>query len=161
MGISTEDALFVLTLCSALGCGLMGGLFFTFSTFVMKALGKLTPAAGIAAMQSINIVIINPLFLGLFLGTAVACVILAVFSLVIRGSVYVLAGSVLYLAGCIAVTAICNVPRNNALAAVDPGSAEGARLWADYLVSWTAWNHVRTISCLAAAGLLTVGVCRL
>ena len=43
----------------------------------------------------------------------------------------------------------------NALAAADPQSSGGARLWAGYVTSWTAWNHVRTASALAAAVLLT------
>ncbi len=53
---------------------------------------------------------------------------------------------------------VCNVPRNNALAAVDPASAEGARLWAGYLTGWTAWNHVRTVAALAAATLLAIAL---
>lgn len=57
------------------------------------------------------------------------------------------------------MTIVCNVPRNNALAAVDPASAEGARVWAGYVTSWTAWNHVRTAAALAAAAALTVA-CR-
>jgi len=42
----------VVTLLSALGCRLVAGVFFAFSAFVMKALGKLPPAQGIAAMRS-------------------------------------------------------------------------------------------------------------
>ena len=42
------------TFLLALGCGLVAGVFFAFSTFVMKALGKLPPAQGVAAMQSIT-----------------------------------------------------------------------------------------------------------
>lgn len=151
--------LFGLTLAAALGCGLIAGAFFAFSTFVMKALARLPPAQGIAAMQSINVAVINPWFLGPFLGTAAACAFLAVSSLLAwqrPGAVSLLAGSLLYLAGTFLVTMVCNVPRNNALAAADPASAEGARLWADYLRSWTAWNHVRTVAALAAAAALTL-----
>ena len=70
-----------LLLVSALGCGLIGGVFFAFSSFVMGALARLPPAQGIAAMQSINIVVINPVFLLAFMGTAVGCGALAVLSL--------------------------------------------------------------------------------
>jgi uncharacterized membrane protein len=63
----------VITL-SVLGCALVAGIFFAFSTFVMKALGKLSPPQGVAAMQSINVAVINPWFLTAFFGTAVACV---------------------------------------------------------------------------------------
>ena len=67
---------FALKLVAMLGCGLMAGVFFAFSTFVMPALARLQPAQGIAAMQSINITVINPLFMGVFLGMAVACLVL-------------------------------------------------------------------------------------
>jgi uncharacterized membrane protein len=49
-----------------------------------------------------------------------------------------------------------NVPLNDALAAVDPASAEGARLWAGYFTRWTAWNHVRYAATLAGAASLTM-----
>lgn len=75
-----EMLLFVLTLVTALGCALIAGIFFAFSNFVMKALARVSPASGIAAMQSINVVVLNPGFLGLFLGTALACVALLFFA---------------------------------------------------------------------------------
>ncbi len=68
-----DRLLFALTLLAALGCGLMAGLFFAFSVCVMKALERLPSAAGITAMQSINVAIINPVFLAVFFGTAVGC----------------------------------------------------------------------------------------
>ena len=153
-----DELLFTLTLITALGCGLVAGVFYAFSTFVMKALARLPAAQGIAAMQSINIVVINPLFMGAFCGTAAACVLVVVFSLLRwneAGAVYLLSGGLAYLVGTILVTMAFNVPRNNALAAADPQSSGGARLWAGYVTSWTAWNHVRTAAALAAAGLLT------
>ena len=158
-----EDLLFALTFVSALGCGLIAGVFFAFSAFVMKALVRLPPAQGIAAMQSINVVVINPLFMVALFGTALACVGLAVSSF-FRWSepsaVYSLVGSLLYLVGTIAVAMVFNVPRNDALAAADPDSADGARLWVGYVTSWTAWNSVRTATALAAAALLTFALLR-
>ncbi len=156
-----DELLFTLTLIAALGCGLVGGIFFAFSTFVMKALARLPAAQGIAAMQSINITVINPLFMGAFFGTAAACVLVVVFSLLRwneAGAAYLLSGGLVYLIGTILVTMVFNVPRNDALAAVDPSSAFGARLWDSYVTSWTAWNHVRTAAALAAAVLLTIAL---
>ena len=153
-----EDLLFMFTLITALGCGLVAGIFYAFSTSVMKALARLPASQGIAAMQSINITVINPLFMGAFFGTAAACVLIVVFSLLRwneAGAVYLISGGLAYLIGTILVTMVFNVPRNDALAAVDPASANGARVWASYVTSWTAWNHVRTAAALAAAALLT------
>ena len=108
---------------TALGSGLMAGLFFIFSVCIMTALGRLTPASGIAAMQSINVVILNGIFLTVFMGTAVLCLALIAAWLlgwVPSGGLYVLAGSLLYLVGIIGVTMFVNVPMNDALMAVQP-----------------------------------------
>jgi len=152
---------FFLTLASALGCGLMAGVFFAFSTFVMRALARLPAAQGIAAMQSINIVVLNPAFLGVFVGTVVLS-LGAVTASVSTGwkpaTYWLIAGTVLYFFGNIAVTGACNVPRNDALALLDPASAEAANIWKEYLVSWSAWNHVRTVTALAACAALTIGL---
>ncbi len=74
------------------------------------------------------------------------------------GSAFLLVGSLLYLLGTILVTIAFNVPRNDALAAVDQASADGARLWAGYVTGWTAWNHVRTAAALAAAAALSIAL---
>jgi uncharacterized membrane protein len=149
-----NGVLFLLKLSSALGCGLIAGVFFAFSTFVMKALAQQPPAQGIAAMQSINITVINPWFMTAFLGTAVSCLFVAVSSLLKwdqPGAIYLLVGSLLYLIGTFLVTMVGNVPLNDALAIADPNSTEGANLWASYLTSWTMWNHVRTVAAIAAS----------
>ena len=142
----------LLNLACLAGSALMAGLFFAFSTSVMKALKTLSPACGIAAMQSINVVIINPLFLTAFLGTAVACVLATFLSLVWSspGTVGTIAGSALYLIGVIFVTMRLNVPMNNALARVSPDATEAVPVWNGYLARWTAWNHVRALAALAA-----------
>lgn len=148
-----DPLIFVLTLAVALGSALMAGTFFAFSTFVMRALGRLPPAQGIAAMQSINVAVINPWFLGAFLGTAAGCVVLGALSLIgwgAPGAAWRLAGSLLYLVGTIVVTISFNVPLNDRLATADAGSAAGAELWARYQARWTSWNHVRTAAPLAA-----------
>lgn len=153
---------FAVKLFSALGCGLVAGIFFAFSTFVMKALAQLPPAQGIAAMQSINITVINPWFFSAFFGTAIACLLLTISSLLKwhqPGAMFLLVGSSLYLIGTILVTIAFNVPLNDALAIAKPDSPEGAELWSNYLANWTIWNHVRTIAALVAAVLLTIALC--
>ena len=158
---TVNHSLFALKLFSALGCGLIAGVFFAFSTFVMSALARLQPSQGIAAMQSINITVINPWFMAAFLGTAAACIFLAVSSLLKwhqPGAAYLLLGSLLYLVGTVGVTIVFNVPLNDALATVKPGSPDGVNLLASYLANWTVWNHVRTAAALAAAASLTIAL---
>lgn len=144
-----SGTIFILTLAAALGSGIVAGIFYGFSSFIMKALGKLPPHEGIAAMQSINIVVINPVFFLAFFGTALLSLILGVYALMQWGTAVaalLLAGALFYLVGCILVTVAFNVPLNNRLAKVEPASAEGAELWQDYLVRWTSWNTVRTVA---------------
>jgi uncharacterized membrane protein len=148
-----DDLIFGLTLLCVLGSGLIAGVFFAFSAFVMTALGRLPAPQGIAAMQSINVAVINPWFLGVFLGTAALSVVLAALSVVTwgePGAISRLIGGFLYLAGVLVVTRRFNIPLNNALAAVEPAGAEGAELWARYLREWVAWNHARTVASLGA-----------
>lgn len=143
-----------LSLVAALGAGLVAGIFFAFSAFVMTALGRLRPDLGIGAMQSINVAVLNPWFFAVFFGTAALSAVLSIraaFNWSEPGAAYLLAGGLLYLVGCILVTIGFNVPLNNKLAAVEANSAEGSELWTRYLSLWTAWNHVRTAASLAAA----------
>lgn len=150
-----------LVLCAAVGSALSAGIFFAFSTFVMQALGQQTPASGIAAMQSINITVINPWFMAAFFGPAVVGVVLAIAALGHfhqPGAIYWLVGAMVYVIGTIGVTVAGNIPLNDALAVVNPSSAEGARLWARYLSDWTFWNHVRTVAAFIAAALFTLSL---
>jgi uncharacterized membrane protein len=132
----------------------MGGVFFAFSTFVMAALRRLPAAQGIAAMQSINVVAVTPLFMTALFGTAALCIALVV----LDSSGLVLAAAATYLLGVIGVTMAYNVPRNAALAALEPAAPAAAEAWARYVREWTAANHVRTLAGLAAAGLLCAGL---
>jgi uncharacterized membrane protein len=146
-----------LTFATALGCGLSAGVFFAFSSFVMPALDRLAPAQSIRAMNSINKLALTPVFMTALIGTAVACGVLVVWALVSWGerpAVLVLAGSALYLVGAIGVTRAANVPLNDALMTVDPDAAGAAGRWSGYLAHWTAWNHARVVTTLAASGLL-------
>ena len=66
-----DQLISVVGTAALLGSALVGGIFFAFSSFVMKALARVPAAEGIAAMQSINVVVLNPSFLSAFIGTAV------------------------------------------------------------------------------------------
>ncbi len=149
------------TLIAALGCGLIGGVFFAFSSFVMPALKRLPPAQGISAMQSINVLAVTPAFMAALFGTAAACVGLVAWAVISwgdRSTAPVLAGGALYLVGTIGVTMACNVPLNNMLAKLHPRGTEAAGRWDRFVTGWTAWNHVRTVAALAAAAALTVAL---
>jgi uncharacterized membrane protein len=156
-----DEVMFGLTLAAALGAGLVAGIFFAFSAFIMAALKRLPPEDGISAMQSINVTVLNPVFFFVFFGTAVAALILAIAAFAGWSpprSPYLLAGALLYLAGTILVTMAFNVPLNDKLAATGAKSAEGTSVWKTYLSAWTAWNHVRTIAALAACASFIIAL---
>lgn len=156
-----DEVLIGLTVLAALGSALMGGVFFTFSAFAMKGLAMLPPSHGAAAMQRINVAVLNPLFLTLFCAPAVISAVLVVFSLGDWRDLDAqlrLAGGLLYIAGTLLVTGLYNVPRNDALAAVDAASPAGMAQWERYVPEWTAWNTVRTVAALTAAACFTTAL---
>lgn len=158
-----DRVIFAATLLAALGSGLIAGLFFVFSNTIMKALGRLSPADGSAAMQSINARILNPLFLTVFMGTGVISTITIVISLLHwpdSGSLWLLLGGLIYLMGSILVTLLFNVPLNEVLARTAPGDPSAAGLWKNYLITWTRWNHVRTVASLASSAAFILALVR-
>lgn len=145
----------------AIGCGMMAGLYFAFSTFIMTALGRIPQAHGISAMQSINVVIQKSLFMPLFFGTTLAALLLAslaLFRLNETAGIAMLAAGILYVVGMFVSTIVFNVPLNNALDAVDPSSADAAAVWTRYLKDWTFWNHLRTVASAVASALFVVAI---
>ena len=123
----------IVILAGVLGAATIGGVFFAFSSFVMRALAQLPAAHGVAAMQRINVVVLNPVFLATFVGTAVLqalSALLAIAAWVPTRSPLLLAAAVLYVVGSFGVTMICNVPRNERLRALPAESAAAQRVLA-------------------------------
>ncbi len=139
----------------AIGCGVMAGVYFTFSAFVMKSLANIDTPAGIKAMQSINDVILQSAFMPLFFGTSLAAAV-AVVVYAIRpdaaGGIWTALAGGTYFVGMFFCTVFFNVPLNDKLKTVDATSPQGEAVWETYLHTWTRWNHVRTAtSTLACA----------
>lgn len=156
-----DSIILIIVSLSAVGSGIMAGLFFIFSNTIMKALSNLPSPQGIESMQSINRVILNPLFFLVFFGTTVLSLILAVstiWSWGEPGAIFVLIGAVVYFIGMFLVTVVFNVPMNKALDAAVPDTVEASALWSDYLTKWTAWNHVRTIACVFSTVLYILAI---
>jgi uncharacterized membrane protein len=155
------SALTALTALTALGCAVSAGVLFAFSSFVMAGLGRLPDREGAAAMQSINVTAVRPVFMTVLFGTALLCVAEIVVAVRVWGeprAVWLLLGAALYLAGVIGLTAGYHVPLNDRLAAMDPAAA--AAYWPDYLRNWTRWNHLRALSGVAAAAALIYALVR-
>jgi len=154
----TGKAATVLILASALSSALVAGIFYAFSSFVMPALARIQSSEGIHAMNSINVTVITPSFMALFMGSALLGIVLggwSLFSISQPDSQLVLLGCLLYVVGCFGVTMVFNVPLNNRLAATSP--ADGNLFWQGYLQTWTLWNTVRTAAA-ALASMVFVAV---
>ena len=150
-----------LTFLAAIGSGVVGGVFFAFSNFVMAALARLPVPSGIASMNSINVTVITPTFMAALFGTGLICLVLiaaVLFGWSQPGSYWLLAGAVIYFVGNPLVTIVFNVPLNDALAVVDPESANGAAVWANHLNQWVMWNHVRTVTAIASMACFIVAL---
>lgn len=151
--------LFWLTALAALSSAIVGGIFYGFSSFVMRGLARIEPAQGVAAMNAINVVVITPSFMLPFLGTAPLGLALAAATWMnwpMARAGLVVAAAAVYLLGCLLPTMAINQPMNLRLAALPP--AEGVATWPGYVARWTAWNHVRTAAALLAAGLFTAAL---
>jgi uncharacterized membrane protein len=154
----------IATTAAAVSSAAVGGLFYAFSTFVMKGLDRTEPADAITAMRGINAEAqANGPFLALFAGSALLALgvgLVAAFRLTQPGAGYVLAGAALGLVAFI-VTMAFNVPLNNRLDAIDPArlsAADALREWKAYLGPWTAWNHLRAVAPLLGAVLMLIGL---
>ena len=149
-----------LVLVSALSTALVAGMFYAFSSFVMAALGRIPSNEGISAMNAINVTVITPSFMALFMGSALLGIVLggwSLFSISQLDSQLILLACLLYVVGCFGVTMVFNVPLNNQLAATSP--ADGHVFWQGYLQTWTMWNTVRTAaSALAAIVFIAVAL---
>lgn len=149
----TGDALDTLIIAAAaLFAAVTGGIFYAFSSFIMRALALMDPVSGATAMRLINITVICPGFMALFLGTGLLAAVLFVGeALAWSGwvSALICFGALSYLAGCLLPTVAVSQPMNLRLGAVPQG--ELIDFWRRYLTSWTRWNTFRTAACLFSA----------
>lgn len=146
------------------GSGVLSGLYFIFSFCVMQALNEQAPASAIATMNSINVTIVNPAFLLVFMGTPIVCAVL-LRECVKEGigtspdNMCTTAAALVLLLGEFFLTAVVHVPKNDALAAYKTlRSASDASTWTSYYTTWTPWNHVRMLASITTAVLLSTAL---
>jgi uncharacterized membrane protein len=149
----------ILTIASM---ALVAGFFHAFSNTVMKALDRCDPRAAIAAMQHINRMVLNPMFLPPFLFAPFAAWITAALLLGEDAQVaaaWIGAAGVVHALGVIAPTMAVNVPMNQALDRhADPLDTATARMiWGAFSPRWTRWNGVRTLFAMIALLLAATG----
>ncbi|UCH50331.1 MAG: DUF1772 domain-containing protein [Betaproteobacteria bacterium] len=138
---------------AAISAGLMAGVYFAFSGFIMRSFDQLGAAPAADAMNSINEVILRSWFMPLFFGSTLlyaALAIWAIFDADLPGRWLVFATGLTYVIGMFVCTAAFNVPLNNRLKDAGRDDNAKAETWTHYFKYWTRWNHLRTICSLAA-----------
>ncbi len=147
--------LFEISLVAAtLAAGLVAGMFLAFSDFVIRAIGRAEPAAGIEAMQMINREVLRSLFATLLVGLAPVSILLAIAGTFLMGrdvALWLVGAAASYIVGVVAVTARRNVPMNEHLDRIEHRSADACACWPTYTRDWTRWNHLRWVAAVAAA----------
>ncbi len=149
----------ILGVLAVTGSGVVTGLLFAFSNFVMRTLAELPNDKGMSVMRRVNKTIINPVFLVFFLGTPVLCVLIAYQSfqgLDLAGNWFLFLGAITYLIGPFGLTVLFNVPLNNRLARSKLSDAD--EVWPDYQRRWQHWNHIRTYIGVISVVLLAAGL---
>lgn len=144
---------FIVCEISVIACGLVSGVFMTFSDFVMRSLDGARTAAGVEVMQVINREVFRSIFMFLLLGMSALSPFLigyAYFRVAGSASAWIITGGAIYLVGVFVVSLVFNVPMNNRLDAKEYSGTEAATYWTNtYFPHWTFWNYVRA---LASAG---------
>jgi uncharacterized membrane protein len=152
----TSSIITALFWAAALSSGLIAGIYFAFSVFIMRAFGKIETSQSVVAMNAINETILRSLFMPLFFGSTIVSVILIIVALTHwgdAGSGLTLIAGAIYFVGMFVCTVVFNVPLNHLLAGVNEDNANAEEVWSLYLKTWTLWNHLRTVSSLVTCGL--------
>ena len=148
------DSMIALSLTiAAIGAGLMAGVYFAFSGFIMRSLDQLGAAHAADAMNAINEVILRSWFMALFFGSTLLYVILAVLAIFdtdLSGRWLLITAGLIYVIGMFLCTAVFNVPLNNKLADAGGDDNAKAETWTHYFKYWTRWNHLRSVCSLVA-----------
>ncbi|WP_165304948.1 DUF1772 domain-containing protein [Pedobacter sp. SYP-B3415] len=156
----------IVCLYAVLCTGLMAGLFFSWSCSVVPGIKNLPDNMYLAAMQSMNKAILNPLFLIVFLSAPLAAVLSTCLQLrqpVNLSLLLFASGTVILLTGVHGLTIAGNVPLNEKLDAFNLRGAKRPDLAAFRLGFESSWNRMNDIrsycSALAfACMLLSLGL---
>ena len=141
---------------ASLSAGLMAGIYFAFSAFIMRSFDQLGAAQAADAMNTINEVILRSWFMTLFFGSTLLYASLAGFALFdtdLAGRWWLFAAGLIYVVGMFLCTALFNVPLNNRLAAAGDDDSVKVETWKHYFVYWTRWNHLRTVCSLVTVAI--------
>lgn len=149
----------LILIASALVSGLIAGLFYSYSCSVNPGLGALSDVGYLAAMQSINRVILNPPFFLSFIGTLL---LLPLSTYQHFGSgqrfYWLLGATLVYAIGTFGVTLFGNVPLNDALDKVNLTSSaqELAQFRLRFEIPWNRLHFIRTVASVVSFAMVVM-----
>ena len=133
----------ILHILVILQVGLTAGLLFIFSIAVNPGLARLNEEEYYRAMKFINLAILNPIFLFIFIGPLITMPLLTYIS---RNDskffILTLFSTILYFLGVLLITSLKNVPLNNKLEKLNSDEFNDIFLW--YKKPWNFWHNIRT-----------------
>lgn len=134
---------------AAISTGMMAGIYFAFSVFIMDSFKALPNPTAVASMQSINKVILSSGFMPLFFGSSLLALTLIFIVDNPLEAPWVKGAGAIYVVGMFLCTLFFNVPLNNRLENAKDEN-EARQIWLLYRVEWTRWNHLRSFSSFLA-----------
>lgn len=149
-------------LMTVLTTGFMTGIFFTWTNAVMPGIGKLSNLEFLKALQSMNRVILNPLFYISFIAPMVLFAMSLFFNYTLSSnSIFRLlfAAAIIYILGVFFITVLGNIPLNNLL---DQSQLEMLNLEelqslrTQIEVPWNQFNLIRTLSSFSSFVFLLI-----
>ncbi|MEZ4678648.1 MAG: DUF1772 domain-containing protein [Caldilineaceae bacterium] len=158
--MSIEPIFLITLLLATLLCTLIAGFILIFAIVVMPGIGTLHDREFLHAFQVIDRVIQNnqPLFVFIWLGSAVALIaaaVLGVIQLAGMACLLLIAAAIIYLFGVQLPTVAINIPLNNRVQTLEMATLDEAASAAErkhFETRWNRWNMIRT----ALAGLVSV-----
>lgn len=145
-----------IALAAAIGAAINTGVFYSWSTMVMPAIGQLPPSEGIAAMHELNGAAPAP-FSVVALGTAARCAAAVVSAFRQRGTTrgrgMLCVGGSLFFVAAIVVTFAINVPLSYSIDQLTAASASREE-WTELRNRWAWANHLRTFGCAVSTAVL-------
>lgn len=149
----------IILVSAAITTALMAGLFFAYSCSVNPGLHRLSDTAYLAAMQSINRAILNPVFFIIFLGAPILLPFstwLQYYQPLSLRFWLLLSATIIYLVGVLGVTALGNIPLNEALDAFFIQTASAEEIAAQRTAFETPWNYWHLVRTIASIGTLVL-----
>ena len=144
---------------TALASGLIAGLFYSYSCSVNPGLGALSDQHYLAAMQSINRAILNPVFFFSFMGTLILLPLSTYQHFGTARFYWLLAATVVYVIGTFGITMFGNVPLNEALDKFNITAVpaqELARQRAEFEIPWNRLHGIRTVASIISFVLVII-----